>query len=390
MSGEKALVPELRFPEFEREWEKTDLGSICKISTGKLDANAMVDNGAYPFFTCAKQVYAIDRFAFDAESLLVSGNGANVGYVHYYSGKFNAYQRTYVLTDFDMNIKFIEHYLVRSLKRRIYSEVNEGNTPYIVRSTLSDMRIPKTCSQEQQKIAAFLDAVSKKITLLTDKREALTDYKRGVMHRLFSGTLRFTRSDGSAFPDWDERKLGDVAKIQSGATIDQIGDETGAPVTRIETIAHGDVDFSKVGRVVQTPSLEKYKLRRGDILFSNINSVSHIGKVAFFNDNRTLYHGMNLLRIQSNKSKIEPRFLLAFMRLPQTKAHFQRICNRAVSQASINQAALAKTKVPLPSLEEQTKIADALSALDAKIDAVSAKISQTEAFKKGLLQKMFV
>ena len=74
------------------------LGDICKITTGKLDANAQVENGLYPFFTCAEKPFRIDSFAFDTEALLISGNGANLGYINYYKGKFNAYQRTYVGT----------------------------------------------------------------------------------------------------------------------------------------------------------------------------------------------------------------------------------------------------------------------------------------------------
>ena len=70
------------------------LGDICQITTGKLDANAKVDNGIYPFFTCAERPFKIDSFAFDTEALLISGNGANLGYINYYNGKFNAYQRT--------------------------------------------------------------------------------------------------------------------------------------------------------------------------------------------------------------------------------------------------------------------------------------------------------
>ena len=68
------------------------LGDLCSITTGKLDANAMVENGKYPFFTCAEDTFRIDEYAFDTEALLISGNGANLGYIHYYNGKFNAYQ----------------------------------------------------------------------------------------------------------------------------------------------------------------------------------------------------------------------------------------------------------------------------------------------------------
>ena len=88
------------------------LGELCSITTGKLDANAMKTEGLYPFFTCAEEVYRIDNFAFDTEALLISGNGANLGYIHYYKGKFNAYQRTYVLSDFIEDVHYIQIYCV--------------------------------------------------------------------------------------------------------------------------------------------------------------------------------------------------------------------------------------------------------------------------------------
>ena len=100
------------------EWEETELGKHCQIKTGKLDANAMRPNGEFRFYTCAKEFYLIDEYAFDTEALLISGNGANVGYIHYYKGKFNAYQRTYVLDQWQQNIIFIQYFLEQFLKER--------------------------------------------------------------------------------------------------------------------------------------------------------------------------------------------------------------------------------------------------------------------------------
>ncbi|RIO60024.1 restriction endonuclease subunit S, partial [Staphylococcus hominis] len=98
---QKIFSQELRFKDENGndhpEWGENTLGEITNITTGSLDANAMVANGKYKFFTCARETYQIDNYAFDTEALLISGNGANVGYIHHYKGKFNAYQRTYVL-----------------------------------------------------------------------------------------------------------------------------------------------------------------------------------------------------------------------------------------------------------------------------------------------------
>ena len=126
---QKIFSQEIRFKDDNGEefgeWEEKKLGKLCCITTGKLDANAMVENGKYRFYTCAKEFYHIDNFAFDSEALLISGNGANVGYIHYYNGKFNAYQRTYVLEKWTENIIYVKFFLEHFLKERINIGKNE-------------------------------------------------------------------------------------------------------------------------------------------------------------------------------------------------------------------------------------------------------------------------
>ena len=163
----------------------SDLGKLCKITTGKLDANAMVEGGAFPFFTCAEQVYEIDRYAYDTEALLVSGNGANLGYIHYYCGKFNAYQRTYVLSDFSENIQYIRQYLETYLSKRIESEKNTGNTPYIVLGTLADMEIKLPSRPEQQRIANELSLLSQKIDNESYILNLFIEEKKTLLNNMF-------------------------------------------------------------------------------------------------------------------------------------------------------------------------------------------------------------
>ena len=161
------------------------LGDICSITTGKLDANAMVEGGKYPFFTCAEEVFSIDNYAFDTEALLISGNGVNLGYIHYYNGKFNAYQRTYVLDKFTIDINYIRLYLETFLKNRIEQEKNIGNTPYIVLGTLSKMKIRVPDIITQQKIVKSMTSLKKK---LSNERLALIKYeeqKKYLLSNLF-------------------------------------------------------------------------------------------------------------------------------------------------------------------------------------------------------------
>ena len=187
---QKLLSGEVRFSGFSDEWEEVRLGEICKITTGKLNANAMVENGQYTFFTCARETYKINEFAFDTEALLVSGNGANVGYIHYFKGKFNAYQRTYVLDDFEHDIFLIKYLLDKYLSLQISREKNEGNTPYITLPTLTKMKLKLPSLAEQQKIAEVLSLADDEINLLKNELEKLKLQKKALMQKLLTGQVR--------------------------------------------------------------------------------------------------------------------------------------------------------------------------------------------------------
>ncbi|MBD1399443.1 restriction endonuclease subunit S [Pelovirga terrestris] len=194
-SGEWEVKPRYKQTEvgmLPEDWTVLNLSEICSsIKTGKLDANAMKSDGEYRFYTCAKNHYWIDRYAFDTEALLVSGNGANVGYVHYYKGKFNAYQRTYVLTDFSQSILFLKIYLERNLVERIRVEVNAGNTPYITMDTLTDMKIGLPLDKsEQTAIATVLSDMDAEINALEARRDKTRAIKQGMMQELLTGRTR--------------------------------------------------------------------------------------------------------------------------------------------------------------------------------------------------------
>jgi len=167
------------------DWEEKKLGSLCEITTGKLDANAMVKDGQYRFYTCAKEYYKIDDYAFDTDALIVSGNGANVGYIHHYQGKFNAYQRTYVLDSFTDNIVFVKFVLDGYLHKRIMKEKNEGNTPYIVMGTLTDMKINLPSFSEQTKISNFLSSIDNKIEQVGKQLDESKQFKKALLQQMF-------------------------------------------------------------------------------------------------------------------------------------------------------------------------------------------------------------
>ena len=166
-------------------WEYVKLGDICKITTGKLDANAQVENGQYPFFTCAELPFYIDSYAFNTEALLISGNGANLGYINYYKGKFNAYQRTYVLDHFSVNIHYVKWALKVLLPQRIAIEKSSSNTPYIVLSTLADLKIPIPNYSKQNHIANLMMSFERKLSTQLALKDLYNKQKQYMLRQMF-------------------------------------------------------------------------------------------------------------------------------------------------------------------------------------------------------------
>lgn len=148
----------LTFSDDEVEWKP--LGQVVStIRTGKLNANAMVDGGKYPFFTCDASPFKIDTYAFDTEAIIVSGNGSQVGHINYYKGKFNAYQRTYILADcvVEVSMGFLLTYLKAYLRPYIMQHSKKGSVPYITMPMLENFRLPVPSIAKQTQITSTLD-----------------------------------------------------------------------------------------------------------------------------------------------------------------------------------------------------------------------------------------
>lgn len=166
MNKLEQLLNELCPDGVEFKW----ISKLADITTGKLNANAMVEWGKYPFFTCAEKPFLIDDYAFDTEAILISWNGSQVGHINYYKGKFNAYQRTYILSNFsnEIEVGFILFCLKNSLKEYILKNVKEGSVPYITLPMLQTFQIPIPPIEIQKEIVKILDT----FTMLEAELEA--------------------------------------------------------------------------------------------------------------------------------------------------------------------------------------------------------------------------
>ncbi len=146
------------------KYETVKLGDICAIKTGKRDVNQGNPSGEYPFFTCARENTFSDSYSFDTEALLIAGNG-DVGHVKYFKGKFEAYQRTYVLLDFkdNVDIKFIYYYISNKLKPVLELQKLGNTMPYIKLGMLTDFDIPLPSLEVQKEIVEQIEVKQKAI-----------------------------------------------------------------------------------------------------------------------------------------------------------------------------------------------------------------------------------
>ena len=166
-------------------WEQRKLGDICNITTGKLDANAMVENGKYDFFTSGIKKYKIDHYAFLGPALTIAGNGATVGYMHYADGFFNAYQRTYVLTELLGDRTFLFSTINRKLQKKIQQEARAGNIPYIVLDMLTELDIYLPSLEEQTQIGNFFKQLDDTISLHQKELAKYQQIKTACLEKMF-------------------------------------------------------------------------------------------------------------------------------------------------------------------------------------------------------------
>lgn len=233
---------------------------------------------------------------------------------------------------------------------------------------------------EQHKIAEFLDAVDERIKLLRRKRTALAQYKKGVLESLFNQSLRFKREDGTAFPVWEERQLCEVAKInpKSGRLPEKF------EYIDLESVTNGQLAATVTIKSVNAPDRAQRVVKDKDILFQTVRPYQM--------NNLYFEHGENYVASTGYaqiRSHIDPQFLFQQLLTQKFVREVIRRCTGS-SYPAINSSDLATVNVSVAHPDEQSKIASTLSALDSKISAVLVQIEKMQAFRKGLLQQMFV
>ena len=251
-----------------------------------------------------------------------------------------------------------------------------------------ELRIPYL--EEQTKIASFLSAVDEKISQLTQKHQLLSQYKQGMMQKLFSQQIRFKADDGSEFGEWEERKLSDIClKIKDGTHFSPKTIEVGDyKYLTSKNVKNGYLDFSNLEFVNAEDHKKIYSscdVKFGDVLLTKDGTIGQCC-VNTLTEEFSLLSSVAFLRL---KTQFNNYFLYHLL----VSDFGQREINGVIAGQALKRITLTKIndfKFMFPCFEEQTKIANFLSAIDQKIDVVSEQLEQAKLWKKGLLQQMFV
>jgi type I restriction enzyme, S subunit len=187
---QQLLTGQTRLQGFSGDWEMKRLGNICKIATGKKDVNEGNPNGQFPFFTCSRSYTYSESYSFDTEAILIAGNG-DVGNLHYFNGKFEAYQRTYILYEFKTDVRFLWQQLNAKLADALGLGKIGSSIPYIKKENLEDFEYqsPRE-SSEQAAIAKALSQMDDELTLLEVRYRKTSSLKQGMMQELLTGKTR--------------------------------------------------------------------------------------------------------------------------------------------------------------------------------------------------------
>ena len=383
----KVNVPKLRFKAFEGEWESSTLGNVTKVTSGGTPNrnNANFWNGNVPWITTSLinfNIINVPEEYITEEAILKSsaklfkkgtilmamyGQGKTRGKVAVLGLDATTNQACGAIIP---NDNLDKNYLFQNLAGR-YDEIrdlsNEGGQQNLSGGIIKEIKISFPTLPEQQKIASFLTAVDEKIQQLSRKKELLAQYKKGVMQQLFSGKLRFKDKNGKDYPDWEEKKLGEVAsKKSSNISANKIEENFG--------------DFIIYGASGVLKKVDFY--REENDYISIVKDGAGVGRLLYCKGKSSVLGTMEII---SPKLNIDTYFLYCLL----SNIDFVKYVTGSTIP-HIYFKDYSNEICGIPTFPEQQKIANFLSNIDIKIENTNQEINKMQNFKKGLLQQMFV
>ena len=357
-----------------KEWKTYKLGDIVNFTTGKLDSNAADINGKYPFFTCSPETLKINSFAFNQKAILLAGNNAEGNFsVKYYEGKFNAYQRTYVISISDENVvdyKFLYYALKICLLR--FKMMSQGtSTKFLTKSILNSFEIDLPNIETQQSIASILASIDSKIQI----------------NRQINDNLEQQASN--LFQDWLNNCENSIMLRE---LTDNVLDYTPNTHEHVYLLNSSDVTEGQFTVLPLTPNINlkgqfKKRFKKGDILYSEIRPRNRHYAYCYFDADKYIA-STRLIVLRAKPEKLTSSILLyQYLMLNNVFEEFTlKTESRSGTFPQGNYEDLSSIKVPYDASQE--KIAKALESIYKQLWTNLEENERLEALRDSLLPKL--
>ncbi len=412
-------IPQLRFPEFEGEWKEEKIGEIYsfKVTNSfsrdnlnyeegtvknihygdihtKFQTLFNIENEKVPFINSDISIDRISEENYCREGDLILADasedlndvGKSIEIVNLNNEKLLSGLHTILarpnLEKFAIGFGgFL--FKSKNVRTKIQKEAQGSKVLSISATRLTNSVIAYPTKDEQSKIVELLTAIDEKIQALKKKKSLLENYKKGVMQKLFSQTLRFKDENGEEFPEWEVKKLGEVCEYKNGGAFENQLSENG----KYFLISLNSLDIN--GNLKQEHKRLDFSdnsLQKGDLVMvlSDVAHGNFLGLTDIIpNDNFVLNQRMGALK---PKLVINKYYLKTFININQK---YFKLKGQGSSQQNLSKGDIEMFEIKIPFLEEQNKIANFLADIDTKINMLIFEIKNDEIWKKGLLQKIF-
>lgn len=368
------------------EFEIKKLPDICTIKTGKHDANHATSDGKYRFYTCASQYSMCDTMSFSGECVIVPGNG-DIGLVFYYDGEFDAYQRTYVLTDIKINAKYL-YYHMRLMWRNANDKKKYGSTvKYVRMSNFLTYEIPVPSLEEQERIVSRIEelfsSLDNAVETLKKTKEQLVVYRQAVYASVFDTSILCP--------------ITDYFDISGGLTKNSKRHEfpIKMPYLRVANVYYNELDLSEIKFIgVKEDEIERTLLQKDDLLFVEGNgSKEQIGRVAIWNGNiEDCLHQNHLIKGRPIGGML-PQYALYYLISKYGRKQILEVASSTSGLYTLSTNKVRNLKIPYVDIRSQEKVIETiesrLSVCDSIEKAVDTALAQAEAMRQSILKEAF-
>lgn len=366
--------------KFRKElWSSVNLKDLTEIKTGKLDSNRASVNGMYPFFTCAKEQLSINEYAYDCEALLLAGNNATADYdVKYYKGKFNAYQRTYIITIIrdDVGYKYLRIILDNSLD--FFKNNSIGTqTKYLRLGVIQNLEIPLPPLEEQKQIASLFKCIETIIEQVEGQEKNLKELQKSLVNGLMNKEQEF--GNLLNHKNCTATSLGEIAECDKKYPEHEKDVEH---FVGLEYLEAENFQLQGFGEIANGTTFSK-RFAKGDVLFGKRRAYLKKVAVAHFDG---ICSG-DILVIRALAKKMLQGLLPYYI---SSDAFIQHAVSTSAGSLSprTKWKDLAELEVSVPDLKTQEKILKVLQQLDNTVNQLKGQKTTLKNLKQKLLNEI--